>query len=541
MTTATPAQSEKMTGGKALVQALKSEGVDTVFGIISIHMLPIYDALLHEPTIRLIIPRHEMAGAFMADAYARTTGKVGVYLTSTGPGAANAMGAIIESRGASSRTLHITSQIQTYYHGKGMLHEVKDQLGMFNATGAHAVNVTKPDQIPSAVHKAFHNLRAHRPTPQVIEIPIDRQYAISEIAIGEPMPVELPQPSAAALDHAVDLLQAAKSPLIWVGGGVSNSGAFAELLKLADIMHAPVFMTRGGRGAIPDDHPCVIGNYFGERPARDRIQAADCVLALGTKFSWHSTNEWNIKLPKNLIRVDIDVEELQHNFPAAVAIHSDIKPALAGLTARLEVAQYKPSADLVNSTTDLKREVREDFRKHRPLTADLMDIIAESAPRDRIIATDATIPAYWGGNQYLPVYTERAFVTPRLAAIGPGYSMAIGAQAAFPDRPVVCISGDGGFMLHIGELASAVQEKLNVVCLIFNNHSYGILKKLQMNMMGGRIFAVDLHTPDFVKVAEGMGMAGEIATTPDQLKAALARAFSEKRPYLIDIQAPFEQ
>ncbi|MBI1785387.1 thiamine pyrophosphate-binding protein [Candidatus Sumerlaeota bacterium] len=270
------------------------------------------------------------------------------------------------------------------------------------------------------------------------------------------------------------------------------------------------------------------------------IQSADCVIAIGTKFSWHSTNEWAVTPSKNLIRVDLDVEELQHNFPAVVGIHSDAKPALAGMADRIEAAGHKPPAELGRSVAELKENVREELRKHRPLTAALMDQIEANSPREKIVATDATIPAYWGGNQYLPVYAERGFVTPRLAAIGPGYPMALGAQAAFPDRPVICLAGDGGFMFHVGELATAVQEKLNVVLLIFNNRSYGVLKKLQMSMMAGRIFAVDLHTPEFVKVAEGMGMAGEVAATPDELGAAVRRGFAAKAPYLIDVQAPFE-
>ncbi len=538
--TQAPPKQTKITGGQAVVQALKQEGVDTVFGIISIHMLPIYDALLKEPSIRLVIPRHEMAGGFMADGYSRVSGKVGVYLTSTGPGAANSMGAVIESRYAGSRTLQITSQIQTYYRGKGMLHEVKDQLGMFNVTGAHAVDAIKPELIGPAIHKAFHNLKTRNPAPQVVEIPIDKQYAMGEVTESVEPPVQLPQPSEASLDHAAEILTKAHRPVIWIGGGIQTSGAFDELRRFAELLGAPVFMTRGGRGAMPDDHPLVIGNYFGEKPARMFLQEADAVIAIGTKFSWHSTSEWAISLTKNLIRVDVEVEELQHNFPAAVAIHADAKPTLAGMALRVQISGHKPNPNYLQMIAELKQTVRDELKKHRPLTAELMDRIDAETPRNRIVVTDATIPAYWGGNQYFPVYAERSFVTPRLSAIGPGYPMALGAQAADPTRPVICIAGDGGFMFHVGELATAVQEKLNVILLIFNNQSYGILKKLQMSMMGGRVFGVDLHTPDFVKVAEGMGMAGELVTTPDQLSAAVKRAFEAKAPYLIDVQAPFE-
>lgn len=535
-------KTEKMSGGKAVVETLKAEGVDTVFGIISIHMLPIYDTLSQDKSIRLVIPRHEMAGGFMADAYSRVTGKPGVYMTSTGPGAANAMGAVIESWCASSQTLHLTGQIQTYNSGKnkGMLHEVKDQVGMFRATGCEAEHINKTVMIPKAIHHSFQRMRSGRPAPQMIEMPIDQQYSSAEVEIHEPLKATLPVASPEGLDRAANLLAAAKRPVIWIGGGVNLSGAHEELERLAKASGAAVFLTRGGRGAISEDNPQVIGNYFGERPARMFLQNADCVLAVGTKFSWHSTSEWTLKLTENLIRIDVDLEQLQHNYKAAAGLHSDALPALAGIANRLEYVKHQPSPEFLAETAALKEELRSELRTHRPLTAEMMDIIDAHSPKDRILATDATLPAYWGANQYLPVRRKRGFVTPRLAAIGPGYPMALGAQAAFPNDPVLCIAGDGGFMFHIGELATAVQENLNVVLLVFNNFAYGVLKKLQQKTLGGRVFAVDLHTPDFAKVAEGFGMKSETVTEPGQLGAALDRAWAAKAPYLIDVQAPFE-
>lgn len=536
----TEKQKTKMTGGKAVVETLKTEGVDTIFGIISIHMLPIYDALREDRSVRLIIPRHEMAGGFMADGYARVSGKVGVYMTSTGPGAGNSMGAVLESINASTQTLQLTGEIETYWKGKNALHEVKDQLGMFNATGAHARLAAKTADIVPTLKSAFREMRTGRAKPQIVAIPIDQQYSLADADPGEYSDGDMPEATAQDLDRAADVLAKAKRPVFWIGGGVNYSGAHAAAERLANILGAGVFTTRGGRGAIDDAHPLVVGNYFGEKPARMFLQSSDCMIAVGTKFSWFTTATFNMTLTKNLIRVDVDPEQLNHNYPAALPIHSDAEPVLTGIANRLEAMGYKPSNDYLAEIHALKEEVRKELRAIRPLTTDLMDRIEETAPRDRVLVTDCTIPAYWGANQYLPVHRARGFCTPRLGAIGPGYPMALGAQAALPNKTVICVAGDGGFVFHTGEFATAVQEKLPVVLLIFNNRSYGVLKRLQEKMLGGRIFATDLHTPDFVKVAEGHGVAGEVVSKPEDLNEALERGIEARAPYVIDIQAPFE-
>lgn len=533
---------ETMTGGKAVVEALKAEGVDTVFGIISIHMLPVYDALRADRSVRLLIPRHEMTGGFMADGYHRVTGKPGVYLTSTGPGAANSMGAAIESYYTCSKVLQLTGQIESYWLDKGKmaLHEVKDQLGMFAATGCGTARAAKTADIAPTIHQAMLRLRVGAPRPQVVEIPIDQQYASGPAEIGALATPEAKAPTDGDLDAAANLLMKAGRPVIWAGGGVHGAEAHAELKRLAELLGAAVYLTRGGRGAISEDHPLVVGNYFGERPGRTYLQNADAVLGIGTKFSWQTTQQFSTQLTKNLIRVDLDPAVLQNNYPAAVAIEADIRTTLRGLIARVEAKGHRAPADAESKIGALKAELREGFRQFRPLTAELMDRLDRATPHEAVLVTDSTIPAYWGANQYLPVRSHRGFMTARLAAIGPGYPMALGAQAADPSRPVLCLAGDGGFVMHIGEFATAVQERLPVVLVIFNNRGYGVLKKLQKTFMGGREFAVDLYTPDFVAAAKAFGIEGERAETPEALEAAVRRGFAAKAPYVIDCVAPFE-
>ncbi|MFN8485022.1 MAG: thiamine pyrophosphate-binding protein [Anaerolineae bacterium] len=530
----------RITGGQAVVQTLKQEGVDLVFGIASVHMLPVYDALRDEPTIRLVVPRHEMAGGFMADGYSRVSGRTGVYLTSTGPGAANSAGAVVESWISSTRTLQLTGQVETEYldRGLGVLHEVPNQLGMFEAMGACAARIVRPQDAPRALHEAFYTLRAGRPRPYVLEMPIDQQFAEADIALDAPYAVNRPAPPDAELDRAADILRRARRPVLWVGGGVNAAGAHAELRRLAERLGAPIFYTRGGRGAIPDDHPLAIGNYMAEPAARAFIEASDGLVAVGTRFGQSSTARWQLRLPADTIRIDLDAAQA-HREPAAVTMAADAGVALAALAERLGDGAADDERYAAEFAA-LREAVRAMARGRWPLNTAIMDTLRAAAPRETVFVADSTLPAYWGAHQYLPVYAQRGYVYPRSVAIGPGYPMALGAQLAAPNAPVVCIAGDGGFMMHAAELATAVENNLPVVLCLFNNKGYGMIRHLQNAQMDGRQIGVDLHTPDFVKLADAFDMAAERVTETAALAPALERAFAARRPVLLDLQIPFD-
>ncbi|MFN8474036.1 MAG: thiamine pyrophosphate-binding protein [Anaerolineae bacterium] len=530
----------RMTGGQAIVQTLKQEGVDVVFGIASVHMLPVYDALRDEPAIRLVVPRHEMAGGFMADGYSRVSGRPGVYLTSTGPGAANSAGAVVESWISSTRTLQLTGQVESEYldRGLGVLHEVPNQLGMFDAMGACAQRIVRPEDAPRALHEAFYTLRAGRPRPYVLEMPIDQQFAEADIALDAPYAVHRPAPSDAELERASDILRAARRPALWVGGGVNAAGAYDELRRLAERLGAPIFYTRGGRGAIPDDHPLVIGNYTVDAAARAFIEASDGLIAVGTRFSHSSTARWQLRLPANTIRIDLDAAQA-HRDPAAVTMVADAGAAMAELVERLGNAAPVDGAYAAEYAA-LRETLRAGARNRWPLNTAIMDTLRDVAPRETVFVADSTLPAYWGAHQYLPVYARRGYVYARSVAIGPGYPMALGAQLAAPEQPVVCIAGDGGFMMHASELATAVENNLPVVLCLFNNQGYGMIRHLQNQQMQGRQIGVDLHTPDFLKLADAFGVSAERVTETANLASALERAFAARRPVLLDLQIPFD-
>jgi acetolactate synthase-1/2/3 large subunit len=530
----------QMTGGRALVQSLKAAGVDMVFGIISVHMLPIYDALRDEPSIRLIVPRHEQGAAFMADGYARTTGKVGVYCTSTGPGAFNSATAVHEAWAASSPTLQITGNIETPYldRGKGFLHEANNQLAVMRELGAQANRVSSVEEISYAVRESFTRLNNSRPRPEFIEIPIDIQYATGEAEIVPPGPRSRPAANPRDIQASVEVLSRCKQPAIWAGGGVNRSEANDALRRVAETLGAPVVMTTAGRGAIPDDHPLAIGAWSGDRDVKQFLGEADGLLVVGSRLAGMMTGNWSLKLPETIVQIDIDPEEIGRNYPVTAGIVADAAPSLDALAEALATSGVKPNA-LGRSTAEKLREgARTNVQTRMAPLSRLLDDIRETAARDAILVTDATIMGYFGANNYFPLYEPRTFVGPQSVAIGPGLPLAIGAQAGNPDRQVILFVGDGGFMLTATEMATAAQYRLPVRILLFNNGGYGILKRMQQQGFESRHIGVELHEPNFVQFAEALGVPGMRVDRPEDLAPVLRRALTVDGPVLVDVELP---
>jgi acetolactate synthase-1/2/3 large subunit len=527
----------RMTGGQAVVEALRAHGVKAIFGIASVHTLPIYDALYDAPEMRLIVPRHEGAAAAMADGYFRATGRVGVCLTSTGPGAANSCGAMLEAYGASSQVLHITSQIPTEFldRGKGFLHEASGQLQMLEPFTGYRRRITSVEDIPAVLRQAFTSLQTERPRPAVVEIPVDLQSTPAEIATESPGDYPPAEPDPTAITQAAELLRTAQRPIVWAGGGVINAGASSALIRLAEWLDAPVLTTISGRGAVPEDHPLCLGNFATARRVRDFIASCDVMLALGTRFSASATGRWTLQIPPNLIHVDLDAANFDLNYPTRVRVRADAKAALQALIAQLEgpLAGAHDRPEILGLRQQVRSAARSRLGQHEPV----MDGIRAVLEREAIVVCDSTIPAYFWGNHLLEIYEPRTSISPHgSVAIGLAFPLALGCKAGQPDRQVVLIQGDGGFMLHATELATAVQYGLNVVVLLFNDSGYGILRRIQDRDYRGRRIGVDLHAPDFVSFAESFGAAAFRVTEPSQTGQVLARALSCGRPALIELQ-----
>ncbi len=528
-----------MTGGELACQCLKALGVDTVFGIVSVHNLPIYDAIRGDGGIRTIDARHEQAAVHMADAYARTTGRLGVAITSTGPGAANAVPGLFEAGFASSPVLMLTGQVDTPYYGKGkgFLHEAEHQVDMLRAVCRRVESPRRAEAIGEAIMRTAADILDGRPQPGAVEIPIDLQYASVDVA---PPTFTAPAPRLPLADdvrRAADVIDAADKRVILAGGGVISGDAQDELLALARALHAPVFTTVNGRGAISEDDPLsagpLVGPPLGGTELAAAFSSAAAVIAVGTRFQSSTTAGWQMPINGALVHIDADPRVLGLNYRPDVALASDAREGLAALRAALNP---QPNDADFNAHIGRARQAHVDAMRERigPDHGRMMDSLRAALPDDGCVIRDATVPAYTWGNQLLAIRTPRTSVNTTSAAIGPGLPMAIGA-ALGSGRKTALIQGDGGFMLHIGELATAAQYNLPLIVCLFNDRGYGVLRAIQKQRFGGRMTGVDLHTPDFVKVAQGMGVATESAASADEFDAAIGRAVAADGPVLIDI------
>jgi acetolactate synthase-1/2/3 large subunit len=529
-----------MTGGQAVVEALRAEGVRTVFGIPGLHTLHIYEALRTCPAIRHITTRHEQGAAFMADGYARASGEPGVCLTITGPGATNTLTALGNAYSDSSPVLCISSEIPTGFIGqvKELFHELPDQLGLFAGVTAWNERVASVAEIPGAVQRALCSLRTGRPRPAHLDVPIDVLAAIGEVEIARPEPIAPPAADPGQVAAAAALLAAARVPLMYVGGGAVLSGASAALVRLAERLAAPVVSDYMGKGAFPEDHPLSLGcgPWRGGLIA-DYLARADLLLVVGARLGQIETRDWSLRLPKTLVHVDIDPTVIGRHYPATVGVVGDARRALEQIAKTLEGMALHPCSSPATEIARWKAEERERLQGEPGFG--FMTALQAALARDAIVVNDAALVNAWTG-QHLPTYTPRSFLFPNgFAALGFGLPAALGAKVACPERQVVVVCGDGGFLFTGQELATAVQYGLNVVVLVFNDNSYGSIARLQQKRFGAT-FAADLVNPDFVRLAEAFGAWAARASTPEGVGAALVAALAAKRPALIEVPGRLE-
>ncbi len=526
-------------GAESLVQSLVAHGVDTVFGLPGVQIMPIFDALHGHPEIRVVNVRHEQAAAYMADGYARTSGKPGVALVVPGPGALNAAGALGTAYSASSPVLLISGQIGTGDLGRrrGVLHEVDDQLEVFRPITKWHHRVMDADGIPSAVRRAFHELCTGRPRPVELELPPDVLTAPAPAGDAGPSPTAPPVPSAEAIADAAQLLSSARRVLIWAGGGAVRSHAGDELAAVAEILGAPVVTTPEGKGAIPEDHPLSMGacySTFG--PARWLAPQADVVLAVGTRFTLPMTGPWSLRPPQALVQIDVDAEEIGASYPANVGLVGDARLTLAALRERLEGAQHASSwtqDEFQAARLQAEQEVHELTSFQLPI----VKALREEMDRDAVLISGVTNVAYWA-NLAFPVYEPSTYLTSSyFATLGFAFPTALGAKVARPERQVVALTGDGGFLYDVGELATAVQHGINVVVVVFNDNAFGASLHDQQTQYEGRVIGTQLHNPDFVKLAESFGAVG-MRAQPEEFGPALRQALGAQRPVLLEVPIP---
>ncbi len=492
------------TVGDLVAEFLAACGVTTAFGIASVHNIPMLDAIGRRNTIRFMMARGELGGAHMADGYARVNGGLGVIFSSTGPGAANAIGGLIEAQFAGSPVLHITGHTATRHADRemGTVHDPIDQLGMMRSVCKSAYRIRSAQGAIGVLTRAAVDALSAPMGPVSIEVPIDLQrQKIDRPAILDNFVLPLPTPrtpTASELDELAARVIAAKRPLLWLGNGAKNAGK--EAARLLDLGFGMV-TSWNGRGTVPEDHPLNLGGLTGNGMpmVTDFYKTVDLCLVVGCRLRGHETGDFAVTLPQNMIQIDADPAANGRTYQSNYFVTGDSQATLAGLLSRIE-GKLKVATGYADEFAALKRAAQSEFITTLGAYGTFSGQLRQVMPKDAIWVRDITQNNTTWGNRVFPIYNPHQNVYPVGAGIGQGLQLGIGAAAAAGDRKTVVMSGDGGFFLNVGELWTAVQEKLDMCVIVMNDNGYGVIKRIQDATQGRRFFA-DLQSPDLGKLA----------------------------------------
>jgi acetolactate synthase I/II/III large subunit len=519
-----------MTGGEGLVAGLVAHGIDTVFGLPGAQTYGLFDALYRAPSIKVIGARHEQTCGYMAFGYARSTGRASAFSVVPGPGMLNAAAAMLTAQGGNEPVLLLTGQVPTAFldRGRGHLHEMRDQLATLRSIVKWAERVESPAMSTAMVARAFQAMLSDRRGVAALEMPWDIFTARAEIAEGAPLdPLSPPPVDTDQVERAARLIKTARHPMIFVGSGAIH--AREAVLALAEAIDAPVVAFRSGRGIVSNDH--ALGLTMAA--AYELWPTTDLMIGIGTRLELPGWR-WPYR-PAGLksIRIDIDPAEMRR-FPPDVSVLADAADATAALVAAVDRVGFSRVASRREDIREAAAKAQAAIQAVQPQMA-YLDVLRALLPRDGFVTDELTQVGFasWFG---FPVYEPRTFVSTGFqGSLGFGFPAALGVKVANPDKPVVAITGDGGFMFAAQELATAVQYGIGVVVLVFNNGAYGNVRRDQQQRFDGRVIAADLVNPDFVKFADSFGVVAERVSNPDAFKGALERALLDGAPRLIEI------
>jgi acetolactate synthase-1/2/3 large subunit len=520
-------------GGEAIVSGLVAHGVDTVFGLPGAQIYGLFDAF-HQAQLKVIGARHEQACGYMAFGYARSTGKPGVFSVVPGPGVLNAGAALLTAFGGNEPVLCLTGQVPSAFLGKGRghLHEMPDQLATLRTFVKWADRIEYPANAPALVARAFQEMLSGRRGPASLEMPWDVFTQTVEVGVAEVYDrFPAPQPDPDRIKSAANLIAASKAPMIFVGSGAIDAGD--EILELAELIDAPVVAFRSGRGIVSNAHELGL-----TMAAAYRLwPQTDLMIGIGTRLELPAMTRWPFR-PDGLkaIRIDIDPIEMRRYAPDA-AVVADAKAGTSELAAAVSKVGYAKTGGRRATIREASAAALKEIQQLQPQMA-YLNILREVLPANAIVTDELSQVGFasWYG---FPVYEPRTFISSGYqGTLGSGFPTALGAKVAHPDRPVVAITGDGGFMFGVQELSTAVQFKIGVIVLVFNNNAYGNVRRDQRERFEGRIVASDLVNPDFVKLAESFGVGAARVTSPAEFRPALEKALADGGPYLIDIEVP---
>ncbi len=533
-----------MSGSRALIKALEREGVDVVFGIPGGAIMPVYDELLNSD-IRHVLARHEQSAAHMADGYARASGRVGVCMATSGPGATNLVTGVATAYMDSTPLVAITGQVPTSMMARDAFQEI-DAVGIYTHVTKYSFQLLRSSEVPYVTKAAFFLASTGRTGPVHIDMPKDVQTGEAEMSFPDHVDIRgyrpYVPPDPAAVARALDLLLESERPIILAGGGVIKSGAHDYLLQLAESALIPVATTLMGKGAVPEDHPLSLGpvGMHGTVQANKLVNEADLVLAIGVRFSDRTTMEVRGFAPDaTIVHFDVDPTEVGKNVKAHHAVTGDLKASI-GLLLRMFQERARTGSwgawrrrveEVVSQWRDAVVGVKSEFSPPHILRA-----MREILPPDSIVTTEVGQNQMWA-ELYFKVLRPRTFITSGgLGTMGFGFPAAIGAKAARPDVPVVDVAGDGSFMMTMNSLATSIDEKLPVVVVILNNSSLGMVAQWQ-RLFYNRRYAATIFgaNPDFVRLAESFGAEGVRVYSMDEFRNAFRTAIRSDVTTVIDV------
>jgi len=529
-----------MSTAEATVETLLRHGLDTVYALPGLHNDPLFDAFYHNADrLRVIHPRHEQTAAYMALGAALATGKPQAFAVVPGPGLLNAGAALLTAYGMNAPVIGLIGQIPQadIDRGHGHLHEIHDQLGLMRHITKWAERIRSPQEAPGLVSQAVWQAMSGRQRPVALECALDTWAKRGEVTLPDaPLPLPVDAIDDEAIEAAAKILGQAERPILILGGGAQD--ASAEVIAIAELLEAPVSSYRRGRGVIPSSHRLAVDMPIGHRLWKD----ADAVLAVGTRFFIQNGN-WGIDDRLKVVRVDIDPDEPDRFAKPAVALIGDATTQLRALIAALPKYNRKRTSRA------------EELKGHRAWFAErlsrlepqmsFLKAIRAALPEDGIFVDEVSQIGF-ASRVALPIERPRTFLSPGYQDnLGWGFGTALGAKAAMPDRKVLAIAGDGGFLYQMGELATAVRHNIAVVIVVFDNGAFGNVKRIQQERYGNRLIASDLQNPDFVKLADSFGIASFKAIDGPQLEQALHKAFALNAAALVwvphgDVPSPWD-
>ena len=527
----TAMKTARMTGGAAMVEGLLRNGVDTLFALPGVQLNHFFDAVYDKRNaIRVLNARHEQGAAYMAFGYAIATGRVGAFAVVPGPGILNTTAALSTAYGCSQPVLAITGQINAAAidRGFGLLHEIRDQPGTLASVNKWVHRIDHPVDAPAAMDEAFRHLQGGRPRPVTVEMAMDMMGLESLVPAPEAaVEVRPPEADPDLVAAAAKMLGAAKAPMIFVGSGAYH--AAAEVRALAEMLQAPVVAYQNGRGILDERH------YLAQvHPAGNALWAGcDVALSIGCRLQ-PERMYWGIDDDLKVIHVDIDPTELTRVMAPTIGIVGDSALVTAALVDAVP-AHNPRRASREDELTALKARTHQHLVDGLGPQMAFLEVIRDELPEDGFFVDEFTQVGYVARVGF-PVYRPRTMVTPGYqGTLGYGFATALGVAAAHPDKKVISVNGDGGFMYTMPELASAVHHNLDIVAIVFADGHYGNVRRQQKLEHDGKVIASDLTNPDFVKLAESFGALGLRADGPEGLRAALKQAFKQRGPAIIEV------